>query len=333
MVTSKNSQECTKSEHIDTSGSKRVTVVNDSGTVLNPATQENQTNGSQKTQITDTAGNLADIISCDGHKGLVTFSPGHVSLVNSTNTPLLVGGVFTGEAEDIKNFGVIQVMVTASHTSATDGFKIEFSVDGITWDDGDVYTINAGDAKVYSFQPAARYYRIVYTNGGTAQTYFRLQTILKPYYVKPSSHRINDLISPQDDAELVKAVLTAQKPDGYFTPIDSTAGGNLKVSIEETNGTSNMASETTLSSIDGKITVCDTTGKATAAKQDTLITNTNALTTMVTTAVTLTTLNIAYLIPTIEQVGRRTIIIYNVSDTDVFYGASNVTTTTGILIP
>ncbi|MBW6469623.1 MAG: carboxypeptidase-like regulatory domain-containing protein [Methanosarcinaceae archaeon] len=107
-------------------------------------------------------------------------------------------------------------------------------------------------------------------------------------------------------------------------------------STEEKQDTSNtslstIAGDTT--SIDGKITACDTTGKATSAKQDTLITNTNALATMVTTAVTLTTLNIAYLIPTIEQVGRRTIIIYNVSDTDVFYGASNVTTTTGILIP
>jgi hypothetical protein len=124
-------------------------------------------------------------------------------------------------------------MVKASRASATDGLVAEFSPDGINWDNKDFYTITAGAGKVYSFQPAARYFRVVYTNGATAQTYFRLQTSLKPYYVKPSSHRIGDLISSQDDAELVKAVLTAEMPNGIFTPINATAGGNLKVSLEE----------------------------------------------------------------------------------------------------
>lgn len=62
-------------------------------------------------------------------------------------------------------------------------------------------------------------------------------------------------------------------------------------------------------------------------------TNTSPLTTWVTTAVTLTTLNTAYLLPASEQASRKTLIIYNVSDTAVYIGTSSVTTTTGILLP
>lgn len=74
------------------------------------------------------------------------------------------------------------------------------------------------------------------------------------------------------------------------------------------------------------------TGFATSAKQDTLITNSNSLGTPTTTALTLTTANTAYLMPASELSGRRTLIIYNVSDTDVFIGSSLVTTTNGILL-
>lgn len=209
----------------------------------------NQTNASQKTQIVDGDGDIADVIAVNGNNGLVTLSPGHVSTANSTTTPLAGGAVFTGTAEDVTNFGVIQIMVTSSHDSATDGLAIEFSVDGTNWDSIDSYTIPANTPKVYSFQPCAKYYRIVYTNGSTLQTFFRLQTTIKPYYVKPSSHRIDDVIDSQDDAELVKAVLTAQTPGGTFVPIDSTASGNLKMSVQEISdgldiGAGNAGTET-----------------------------------------------------------------------------------------
>ncbi|MCK9370129.1 hypothetical protein M0R04_09515 [Candidatus Dojkabacteria bacterium] len=183
-------------------------------------------------KITDGV-DTADVIACNGCLGLVTISPGHVSILNSTNVVLAGGATWTGTAEITDNYGVIQVIVKASHDSATNGLVVEFSPDGTNWDSNDMYTITANVGKVFSFQPAAQYYRVSYTNGATLQTYFRLQTSLKPYYVKPSSHRIADNISSQDDAELVKAVLAAEMPGGTFTAINATAGGNLKCSIEE----------------------------------------------------------------------------------------------------
>lgn len=61
--------------------------------------------------------------------------------------------------------------------------------------------------------------------------------------------------------------------------------------------------------------------------------NSTPLNTPTTTAVTLTNASTTYLLPTSQLADRRTLIIYNVSDTDMFIGSSSVTTTNGILLP
>ena len=72
---------------------------------------------------------------------------------------------------------------------------------------------------------------------------------------------------------------------------------------------------------------------STEEKQDAINASVKAFTTPTTTALTLTTLNTAYKLPTSELANRRTLILYNVSDTDMFIGSSSVTTTNGILLP
>jgi len=184
--------------------------------------------------VDESSGLSADVIAVNGHNGVVSMTPGHVSTDNSTSTPLGVGGVFTGDWEDITNVGVISLSVYSDVASATDGLNIQFSSDGVNVDiDSDKFTVPADGGCTKSFQAAAKYYRIVYTNGGTGQTDFRLQSVHKPYYVKPSSHRIADGVSSQDDAELVKAVLTGKKPDGEFINYNASRNGNLRVALEE----------------------------------------------------------------------------------------------------
>jgi hypothetical protein len=100
--------------------------------------------------------------------------------------------------------------------SATDGLSIEFSSDGTNWDHTDVYTVPAATGKNYSVQRVAQYFRIVYTNGGTIQGEFRLQVILNKIYIKSSSHRINDSVNGEDDAELNKSVITGVDENGVF---------------------------------------------------------------------------------------------------------------------
>jgi hypothetical protein len=154
---------------------------------------------------------------------------GQVDSNNSTSTPLGGGAAFTGTATDILDYGIVFVSVYSNVASATDGLSIQQSIDGTNWDHSDVYTVPAGVGKNYSINPHARYVRVVYTNGAGAQGSFRLQTVLKGNS-KPSSHRIQSAISDDDDAELVKSVLTGKDPTGDFVNVGTTVDGFLAIS-------------------------------------------------------------------------------------------------------
>lgn len=145
---------------------------------------------------------------------------GVVDSGNSTSTPLAGGATFTGTAFEILNYGIIFVSVYTDVASATDGLSIEQSHDGTNWDFSDSYTISAGANENYGVNPHARYLRVVYTNGATPQGSFRLQTVAKGN-AKPSSHRLVDTVTTQDDAELVKSVISYRKsPDEEYYDVD-----------------------------------------------------------------------------------------------------------------
>jgi len=157
---------------------------------------------------------------------------GHVDTANSTSTPLGISAGFVGGWTNILEFGIIYISVYADQASAADGLLIEQSSDGVNVDGNDVFSIPATSGKNFSINPYAKYLRVSYTNGTVAQTEFRLQTILKQGG-KPSSHRIQDNIVSDDDAELVKAVITGQSPFGTFLNVGVTKKSNLKVAIAQ----------------------------------------------------------------------------------------------------
>jgi len=165
-------------------------------------------------------------INSDGSAAIK--SKGTISTSNSSSSTLGISGVFTGTLEEITDLSTIMVSVFTDEDSATDGLSIQQSVDGTNWDFTDVFTISADTGKNFSIPTFAKFFRIVYTNGTTAQTIFRLQSILKAVSPKPSTHRIQDDISTDDDAELVKAVLTG-KTNGTFINAAVTSSGALKV--------------------------------------------------------------------------------------------------------
>ena len=153
--------------------------------------------------------------------------------VNSSATSLLADAVFTGTATDILDYGFIFVTIFSNVDSATDGLTFQQSSDATNWDNVDNYSYLAGIGKTYSVQPAAKWFRVVYTNGNVGQTAFRLCTVYKKTSSLPSSHRISDNLSPQDDGTLGISVIKGQKPNGDYTDFNATAGGNFKMSLEE----------------------------------------------------------------------------------------------------
>ena len=242
----------------------------------------------KKILIDETTGTSANVVAVNGQNGLVTVIPGHVSTDNSTTSTLNAGIAYTGTAEIITDHALIEISVIASHASATDGLCVQFSHDGTNWDFEDCYTIAAATGKIFSLQCPTKYFRVKYTNGGTNQTYFRLQTILKSVYSKPSSHRIADAISDQDDAELMKAVLTAENPSSSFINVGATASGNLKVTDAENTlaiakgevtGASNInkwGNAPDFDTADGEVTVWDAAEDGAAWEQMTYTFSTTA---------------------------------------------------------
>ena len=138
---------------------------------------------------------------------------GVISDDNSSDTPLLANTEFVGGIIDTKNYGIVICSVFTDVISVIDGLVIEFSKNGINWFWSDEYSITINEinkGKTFSVQTQVRFMRVRYLNGPTDQGVFELETQLKPVYIKPSSHRVGDSISPEDDAELIKAVLSGQ---------------------------------------------------------------------------------------------------------------------------
>jgi hypothetical protein len=163
---------------------------------------------------------------------------GVADLGNSTTANLNGGASFIGTGiEASPKYGTISVCIISSHNSATNGLKFQASIDNINWENIEQYNyVAANGLKSYSFSPSGKYFRVNYTNGATTTTKLAIFTVLRTGAVKASSHRIKDNIDGEHDAELVKAVLAAERPDGSFTDINATMGGNLKISLEEVNG-------------------------------------------------------------------------------------------------
>lgn len=160
---------------------------------------------------------------------------GTVCTCNSTSTPLLADAVFEGEVSETLDYALIFVSIYSDKASATNGFKYYTSSDGVLWHLEDSFTIPAATSKTFSFQPNRKYFKTEYTNGSEDQTVMDLQVIFKKTNSKSSSHKIQDSISTEDDAELVKSVHTAKDEQGIYRNITSTTNG---VTVQSINTTS-----------------------------------------------------------------------------------------------
>jgi len=165
--------------------------------------------------------------------GQTAITGHHSTALDSTTTPLTAGAVFTGDKVNVLNAAVISVAIYSDVASATDGLDIQQSTDGTNWDHCDNFTLPADSGKTFSIQPVAAWLRIIYTNGAINQTAFRMMVKLNATYIKPSSHRIQDSIIGDDDAELVKAVISAKADGNGFQNLTSTSSNNLRVTDAE----------------------------------------------------------------------------------------------------
>lgn len=150
-----------------------------------------------------------------------------LSVVNSSTALLGISAVFTGTSEEVKDFSSIVISVFSDVASATDGLSIQQSSNGTNWDITDTYTIAAATGKTFSVQPAARFFRVVYTNGGTGQASFRLQTVYHTVATKSSSQRSSDAYTNETDLEQVWAFNSFWNGASWDRMVGNTASGAL----------------------------------------------------------------------------------------------------------
>lgn len=131
---------------------------------------------------------------------------------NSTTTPLGIGAVFTGAWVDVTQYTSITVVPFADQASATNGFSIQQSSNGINADVGDSYTVSANAAKNIGVLVVQQYMRVMYTNGSVAQGLFRMQTIFHGLQQHGSSVKPADGLTIENDMEQAMSVQMLLNP-------------------------------------------------------------------------------------------------------------------------
>ena len=155
---------------------------------------------------------------------------GTISPDNSTTVPLLAGEIFLGDAVSVLDFKAIGVTAISSHGSAFDGMEMQFSTDGNHWDISQKFNVTGGDYMFAQMPVQAQYFRLKYTNGPVAQTYFRVQTILHPTATIGATTRVGDAVNTQTPAQLSRAVIAGAHVSGDYHNVGVSADGRLKIS-------------------------------------------------------------------------------------------------------
>lgn len=227
----------------------------------------------QRVKLVDGTDGGTGLIPGDATNGLqVNVARGTVSTNNSTTSTLLAAATFTGTGEDVTNYSSINVTVIASHVSATDGLSIQQSTDNSNWDITDTYTIPATTGKTYLVPRQARYLRVVYTNGGTNQSSFRLQTILNRDSARGSSNRAGDAYTNETDLDQNQVFLMGYNGTTWDR-LRTTGTGVLTVSAAQATGSNlhtvvDSGTVTTVTTLTGTTTLTPGTGAANLGKAE-----------------------------------------------------------------
>lgn len=102
---------------------------------------------------------------------------GITSKDNSSENNLGSSATFTGNSENVENYGNINVTVRSDVDGGVAGVQLQFSPDNVNWDVIETYTYVAPNTLIMNTNVKAKYFRVVYINGSSATSIFRLQTI------------------------------------------------------------------------------------------------------------------------------------------------------------
>lgn len=183
------------------------------------------------TAPTLTTGNIA-ALSVDTRGALRIGSDSHTDTGNSTTATLLAGAVFTGTALNMSPYASWSLTIFSNVASATDGIEIQWSADATNWDFADKQTYVAGVGNSITFGHKNHYVRLVYTNGSTNQTTFRVHAMAIRIATRQTRKFVGNDIVDQDTAQIVTAAIQGHTTagGGAWVPVKVSPSGALTVS-------------------------------------------------------------------------------------------------------
>lgn len=159
----------------------------------------------------------------------VAFPDSLVSEPNSTTTPLPANGEFLGPWTEVLAYSAISCIVMSDVASALNGAAVEFSADGVTVLRSIGATIPANVGLTFMFAPEARYFRLRYRNGTTAQATFTGQTILHYQFPTPPQLPVGATTSDITIAKNTLAHIKGRSSSGLWVPVQVGSDGAVKV--------------------------------------------------------------------------------------------------------
>jgi hypothetical protein len=178
-------------------------------------------------------GNVSDAIKVDISSVTDEVLPiSHVDPSNTTSTPLGIGGVFTGTWHECDKYSSLTFTALTDQISAINGVSLQFSqtagIGGLSREL--LATVPPTTEGIYFSVPVEdAYYRIVYTNGATAQTVFKFTTQLKTANVALSAAPVSSNITDLTSVPIVRSVLAGKSlTTGQFENI-TTQDGRIRV--------------------------------------------------------------------------------------------------------
>jgi len=132
--------------------------------------------------------------------------------------------MFIGTAVDCTASSISSATVFSfsDKVSLVNGAQLQWSQDGTNWDKIQDATAYANNCAFISDKVRGRYFRAVYINGSTTQTYFRLQTMVSSTNTSGTVRDLDTNVGGDDEAQLVRAVITGTASLG--TPPNAATG-------------------------------------------------------------------------------------------------------------
>lgn len=164
------------------------------------------------------------------------WTKGVHSVGNSTTTPLAAGASFTGSWEEVVSYGAITLSVYSDVNSkpGPDGLRFQWGSDGTNVDASTNTEVTGSSGRAFILGPRSRYFRVLYGNGGTDQTVFRLSTDYHQNAVSPLQRALHENLTEQNLAQTTRTVIAGKKPDGIFANVALTSEGKLQVDASQT---------------------------------------------------------------------------------------------------